>query len=48
MEVARSEHTTVGGKNVFLANQTAMRFLHRHALTIGLPASLVVAKTSDS
>lgn len=41
LEIARNEGTTVGGKNVFAANQVAIRALHRHAITIGLPAALV-------
>lgn len=45
LEIARNEGTTIGGKNTFAANQVAIRALHRHAITIGLPAALVVIKT---
>lgn len=41
LAIARNEGTTLGGKNTFAANQTAIRALHRHAITIGLPAALV-------
>ncbi len=46
MEVAKSTDATVGGKNLFRANQTAFRFSHEHALAIGLPAAAVVIKTA--
>lgn len=46
MEIARSDSATVGGKSVFRANQTAMRFTHRHAMSIGLAAGAVALKTS--
>jgi HK97 family phage major capsid protein len=45
MEVAKSDSATVGGKNLFLANQVAIRFIHRHAVAIGLPSAAVVIKT---
>lgn len=48
MEVAKSDSATVGGKNLFLANQVAIRFLHRHAIAIGLPSAAVVIKTNAS
>lgn len=48
MEVAKSDSATVGGKNTFLANQMALRFIHRHALVIGLPSALVAIKTAAS
>jgi HK97 family phage major capsid protein len=48
VEVAKSDSATVGGKNVFAANQTAIRLTHRHAVTIGLPAALVALKTAAS
>lgn len=48
VEIAKSDSATVGGKNVFAANQTALRVLHRHAISIGLPASLVVIVTAAS
>lgn len=46
MEIAKSDSATVGGKNVFAANQTAMRFTHRHAVSVQLPAAAVVFKTA--
>lgn len=46
MEVAKSDSATVGGKSVFRANQTAIRFTHRHAMAIQLPAAAVVFKTA--
>jgi len=46
IEVAKSDSATVGGKNVFAANQTAIRVLHRHAISIGLPAALVKIVTA--
>jgi len=48
MEVAKSDSATVGGKSVFRANQTAVRFTHRHAITMQLPAAAVVLKTAAS
>jgi HK97 family phage major capsid protein len=48
MEVAKSDSATVGGKSVFRANQTAVRFTHRHAVAIQLPAAAVVFKTAAS
>lgn len=48
VEVSKSDSATVGGKNVFAANQTAIRVVHRHAITIGLPSALVAIKTSAS
>lgn len=48
MEVAKSDSATVGGKSVFKANQTAIRFTHRHAVAIGLPAAAVALKTAAS
>lgn len=48
VEIAKSDSATVGGKNVFNANQTAIRVLHRHAVTIGLPAALVTIATAAS
>lgn len=48
MEVAKSDSATVGGKNVFLANQQAVRFTHRHAISIGLGAAAVAIKTAAS
>lgn len=48
MEIAKSDSATVGGKSVFRANQTAMRFTHRHAESIALPAAAVVIRTAAS
>lgn len=48
MNIARSDSATVGGKSVFRANQTAMRFTHRHAVAVQLPAAAVVLKTAAS
>lgn len=48
LEIAKSDSATVGGKNVFAANQTAIRALHRHAIAIGLPSALVLGKTAAS
>lgn len=46
MEIAKSDSATVGGKNVFLANQQAIRLTHRHAVAVGLPAAAVTIKTA--
>lgn len=48
MEVAKSDSATVGGKNTFLANQTAIRFTHRHGVVIGLGAAAIAIKTAAS
>lgn len=48
MEVAKSDSATVGGKSLFLANQIALRFIHRHAIAIGLPSAAVVIKTPSA
>lgn len=48
MEFATSADATVGGKNVFAANQMAVRFTHEHSLAVGLPAAFSVLKTSAS
>lgn len=48
VDIAKSDSATVGGKNVFAANQTAIRILHRHAISIGLPAALVKIVTAAS
>lgn len=45
LEIAKSDSATVGGKNVFLANQTAIRMLHRHAIAVGLPSAVVAIQT---
>jgi len=48
VEISKSDSATVGGKNVFAANQTAIRVLHRHAISIGLPAAAVSIATAAS
>lgn len=48
LELAKSDSATVGGKNVFAANQVAIRATHRHAVAIGLPSALVLIKTAAS
>lgn len=46
--VAQSDSATVGGKNVFAANQKALRFTDRHAIAVNLPTACVVGKTAAS
>lgn len=46
MTIAQSDSATVGGKNVFSANQKAIRVTHEHAIAIGLPSACVAIKTS--
>jgi len=48
LEVAKSTEATVGGKNLFAANQTGIRFIHRHAIAVGLGSAVVVGKTAAS
>lgn len=48
LEVAQSDSATVGSNNVFTKNQRAIRFIHRHAITVGLPSAIVVGKTAAS
>lgn len=48
LEIAKSTDATVGGKNVFAANQTAIRFIHRHGISIGLPSAVIVGRTAAS
>lgn len=48
IEISKSDSATVGGKNVFAANQTAIRILHRHAICVGLPAAIVIGRTAAS
>ena len=48
LEIAKSDSATIGGNNVFAKNQTAIRGIHRHALAVGLPASLVAIQTPAS
>jgi HK97 family phage major capsid protein len=46
MQVARSTDATIGGKNLFAANQTAYRVSKRWGVTPLLPAAAVVARTA--
>jgi HK97 family phage major capsid protein len=46
MEIAKSNDATVGSKSLFRTNQTALRFTHRHAISLALPAAAVVFKTA--
>ncbi|CAB4151640.1 major_cap_HK97, phage major capsid protein, HK97 family [uncultured Caudovirales phage] len=48
MEVAKAESGSVGGKELFKANQVAYRFINRHAIAIGLPTAGVAIKTAAS
>jgi len=48
MEIAKSTDATVGGKSLFLMNQTAYRVSKRFALVQTLPAAAVVIKTAAS
>lgn len=48
MEVAQSKDATVGGKNLFAANQTAYRISKRFSIVQMLPAAAVVLKTAAS
>jgi HK97 family phage major capsid protein len=48
VEISKSDSATVGGHSVFLANQTAIRVLHRHAIAVGLPAAAVTIATAAS
>lgn len=48
LEVAQSDSASVGTANVFTKNQKALRFIHRHAISIGLPSAIVVGKTAAS
>lgn len=48
LEVAQSDSASVGSNNVFTKNQRAIRFIHRHAITVGLPSAIVVGKTAAS
>jgi HK97 family phage major capsid protein len=45
LSIAKSDSATVGSKNVFAANQVAIRGIHRHALAVGLPAGVCAIKT---
>lgn len=46
LALAKSDSATVGGKNVFAANQTALRGIHRHALSTGLYTAVAIARTA--
>lgn len=48
LRVAQFVSGSFGGKEVALADQTALVYKHRHALVNTLPASFVVAKTAAS
>jgi HK97 family phage major capsid protein len=48
MEFATSTEATVSGKSSFVTNQVAVRFLHDHAITVGLPSAFAVLKTAAS
>lgn len=48
LEVAQSDSASVGSNNVFTKNQRAIRFIHRHAITVGLPSAIVIGKTAAS
>lgn len=48
MTVKQFESGAFGGKEIALADQTAMVFKNRHALVNALPAAFVVARTSAS
>lgn len=48
MEVAKSTDATVGGRNLFAANQTAYRVGKRFSIVQMLPAAAVVLKTAAS
>lgn len=48
LEVAQSDSAVVGGVSTFTRNQKAIRFIHRHAVSIGLPSAIIVGKTAAS
>ncbi len=48
MRVAQFASGSFGGKEIGLADQTALVYKHRHALVNALPAAFVVGKTSAS
>ena len=48
IEIAKSTDATVGGKNLFAANQTAYRVSKRFGIVQALPAAAVVGKTAAS
>lgn len=48
MRIAQFNSGAFGGKEIALADQTALVYKHRHALVTTLPAAFVVGKTSAS
>lgn len=48
LRVAQYQSGTFGGKEIALADQTALVYKHRHALTIALPKAFVAIKTAAS
>lgn len=48
LRVAQYSSGSFGGKEIALADQTAMVFKHRHAVAVTLPAAFVVIKTAAS
>lgn len=48
LRVAQFNSGSFGGKEIALADQTALVYKHRHALVLTLPAAFVVGKTSAS
>lgn len=48
MRVGQFESGSFGGKEIALADQRGLVYKHRHALTLTLPRSMVVAKTAAS
>lgn len=48
MRVAQHQSGSFGGKEIALADQTALVYKHRHAVAIALPAAFVVLKTAAS
>lgn len=48
MRIAQHTSGSFGGKEIGLADQTALVYKHRHALTITLPAAFTVLKTAAS
>lgn len=48
VEFAKSDSATVNSKNVFTANQTAIRVQHRHSLAVGVGSAVVAIKTASS
>lgn len=48
LSVEQFKSGSFGGKEIALADQTALVYKHRHALTIALPKAFVVGKTAAS